>query len=211
MKANASAALLIAVLALPLPFGVGAIPTVELSIGDSDIGVDESFDMDVFVDGVDLLDEVFAFGFDLDLPASWSLTGAQIGPAFDYDDSTLFPGTFVAGSVDFLNTGPNGDDILLATLTFTGSVAGTFNLGITSDLLDPNEGLFTIIGTYDLTQDAQVVINPRGSAPLPGSAWLLAAGIAALIGIAQKRGSWPKPPKICSRPQSSSVYLSGSD
>lgn len=165
-----------------VPMSAWAIPSVSFDIPDADIQVGEIFTVDVIVDGVDLLDEVFAFGFDVGVDPAWSEVAAPlIGPAFDFDDSALFPNTDVAGSVDFLNVGPAGDGILLATLSFRSSTAGMFGLDTVSDLLDPNEGLFTLIDTYDLTHSERVSVNAAVSgAPEPATLALVGLGVVGI-------------------------------
>ena len=95
-------------------------------------------------DGLDPLEEVLAFGFDVsvDNPALVSFGGASIASPFN-DDSAFFPGTDVAGSAfpGIPNDGTN-DTIQLATLSFQALDVGSTSLGIFSDTLDLNEGLF---------------------------------------------------------------------
>jgi len=157
-----------------------SIPVVSFGISDNDIQINETFSVDVLVSGVDPLsfDEVIAFGFDLNLDPTWSLTAPiTIGPAFDFNDSALFLDTDVAGSVDFLNFGPSGDNILLANLQLSASSAGLFDFGIISDLFDFNEGiyLFSSFDAFDLTHTEQLTINATASSsvPEPSTFWLL--------------------------------------
>ncbi len=165
-----------------VPVGAWAIPSVGFDITDTDIRVGETFTVDVVVDGVDLLDEVIAFGFEVDFDSAWSQAASPvIGPAFDFDDSALFPNTDVAASVDFLNMGPSGDGILLATLSFVSGAAGVFDLGTVSDLLDLNEGLLTFLDTYDLTHSEEVTVNTAvNGVPEPATLALLGGGIAGI-------------------------------
>ena len=174
-----------ALLASMAPLSASSAVMVGFGVTDTDIRVGESFSIAVFVDGVDIADEVVAFGFDHDPIAGWSLTGVQLGPAFDFDDSALFPDTDIAGSVDAFNIGPSGDDIVLATLTFVSTTSGIFDFGISSDLSDPNEGLFTLslAAPFDLTGVVSVTVNAAPvPAPAPGSAWLMTAGLLVLFG-----------------------------
>ena len=166
-----------------VPVGASAVPMVSFDITDTDIWVGETFTVDVIVDGVDLSDEVIAFGFDLDVSAPLSEAALPVVGSGFMDDSALFPDTDVAGSIDpFAGPGPSGDDILLATLSFVSSAAGMFDVGIVSDLSDFNEGLFTLADTYDLTESTQVTVNRAiNGAPEPETVALLGLGIAGMV------------------------------
>jgi hypothetical protein len=169
---------------------------VRLELSTSAIAVGTSFDMDVFVDDVydafGMEDEIFAFGFDLDYDDTAFLsTGVTVADPF-VDDSALFPDTDVAGSffsLDPLEPGPGGDNILLATLGFTALQAGDYSLGIVSDLLDLNEGLFvwSQFDPYDLTSSTGVTVA-AASVPEPGTVMLMLVGLGGL-GLLKRRQS----------------------
>jgi len=163
---------------------VKAYPTLTLEVLDPLIYPGETFEVNVVVDGVTDVDpilgpdELLAFGFDVVYPASFVFNGATVGPSF-FDDSALFPNTDVAGSTF---PGISGDDILLATLSFTPSVTGTFTLGIFSDISDPNEGLFTwLYPQIDITNSVDVNVVPE-----PATLLLVGAGIVGL-GVIRKK------------------------
>jgi hypothetical protein len=166
------------------PASVKAIPTVSLDILDPLIYPGETFEVNVIADGVTDVDpfwgpdELLAFGFDVIYPASFAFNGAMVGPGF-FDDSALFPDTDVAGSAF---PGISGDDILLATLSFTPSVAGSFSLGIFSDISDPNEGLITwLYPQIDITTSADVNVVPE-----PGTLLLVGSGFIGLKVLRRK-------------------------
>jgi hypothetical protein len=165
---------------------------VRLELSTSVISVGTSFDMEVFVDDVyrsdDTPDEIIAFGFDLDYDDTAFLsTGATVADPF-MDDSARFPDTDVAGSIDFLDIGPGGNDILLATLGFTALEAGDYSLGIVSDLFDLNEGLLTFWeGQFDLTSSIDVTVA-AASVPEPGTVVLMLVGLGGL-GLLKRRRS----------------------
>ncbi|RKY95826.1 MAG: hypothetical protein DRQ06_02835 [Candidatus Hydrothermota bacterium] len=167
-----------------LSSSASAIPTVRLDILDPLIYPGETFEVNVVADGVTDIDpflgpdEVLAFGFDVVYPLSFTYNGATVGPGF-FDDSASFPDTDVAGSAF---PGISGDDILLASLSFTPSLAGSFSLGILSDLSDPNEGLITwLYPQIEITTSTSVNVVPE-----PSTLLLMGAGLAGL-GLARKR------------------------
>ena len=161
----------------------GTAASVSFGINDYDVQINEAFTVDVLVSGIDPLDEVIAFGFDLIFDPSWSLDSVTIGPDFDFDDSALFANTAIAGSIDPLNSGPNGDNIVLASIQLTPSKAGDFNLEIISDLSDFNEGLylFSSFDAFDLSHNEQIAINSTSPVPIPGGLFLFCSGIVFLL------------------------------
>jgi hypothetical protein len=155
------------------------VPSLKLDILDSEILPGEPFDIDVIAVGVAALDEVLAFGFDVIHSSSFKFNKATVGTGFN-DDSAMFLNTDVAGSA-FPGL-PGGDDITLATLNFTPSLAGAFSLVIYTDLAVPNEGLFTLnFPQVDLTTCSKVNV-----VPIPTTLMLLGTGLAGLIAFRRR-------------------------
>lgn len=153
-------------------------PVVSLELSDNPVAVGSAFDINVIASGLEVTDPVIGFGFDLDYDDSlFVYNGASVSSSFT-DNSGAFEDTDVAGSVF---PGVSGDDIFLASLSFTPQSAGDFSLGIVSDMYNPNQGLFTAYDKIDMSGD--VTVN---ATPIPGAVWLFASGLAGLAGIRRR-------------------------
>ena len=148
-----------------------------------DISVGDTFEISVTVDGV-LDDPLFggdliAFGFDFDFDSlEFDYLGTVVESPF-YDDSTLFPDTDVAGSA---MPAVGGDDILLATMSFTALTDGDLTISIISDLFDLNEGLILIDRVIDMTTDLEIHVSKNlNSVPEPSTFILLSFGLLGIL------------------------------
>jgi len=153
-----------------------AIPIVKLEVPDSFIAPGEVFVINVIADGVTDLDpflgsdELLAFGFDVISPSSVTFNGATVGHGF-FDDSALFLDSDVAGSAF---PGISGNDILLASLSFSATSVGSYLIGIQSDIFNPNQGLITWLHPQiDATTFSLVSV----SVPEPSTMLLLLLGL----------------------------------
>ena len=165
-----------------------ALPMSRLELSAPVIYPGDTFQLEVRIDGVEISDEVESFGFDVNYdPLYFDYIGATVNTIDFYDNSDLFDETDVAGSIytefPFLFPGPNGDNILLASLSFTSLLPGNSILGITSDLSDGNEGLITfLIPQTDITKS--IPVNP---VPEPATILLLASGIFGMGVFGRKK------------------------
>lgn len=171
-------------------FGTAYAVPIEVRLGVIGTPVQGTpFGIEVRVDGVDPLDPLIAFGFNTVTPASWSLT-TNPTVAFPFEDISLFfNGDPQVAGLTLIDPEPSGDDILLATLTYNSSAAGTFVYSITSDTTTmdgipnyPNQGLFFTLTVEDLTTSTNVTVNPiivEGE-PVPEPATILLVGFGLL-------------------------------
>ena len=160
-----------------------AVASAELVGPISEIFVGDTFNIDVFANDVEAVNKLLAFGFDLNYGlTAFAFNGAAIGSLF-FDDSVQFPATDVAGSTF---PGLTGDDILLASLSFTSLTTGTFSLGIISSLSNLNEGLTTLLGPkIDMTQNLYVEVS-SAPVPEPSTMILMCLGFVGIVGYRNK-------------------------
>jgi hypothetical protein len=157
-----------------------AVPVISLSPSSTSLGLNEAFTIDVFVDGVELADQLFAFGFDVSAQTDITYNSATVAAPF-FDDSGFFSTTDVAGS-----TFPavSGDGILLATLDLTtGTTTGLLDVSIFSTAADfgLSEGLFTLSTTYEINETATVEVIGDAAVPLPSTAFLIGLGLLGMV------------------------------
>jgi len=179
--------------------GAEAVPISRL-VAPTAVDAGQSFIVDVFVDGVTAPEEMLGFGFNVYVDAgSFLFDGALVSVNFD-DFSSDLGGPDVAG-IAF--PGIYSDNILLATLNFTAPLslgAGSYGLGISSDLGNIDEGLFTVIPfdpvdprypIYDLTKSTLIQVSDSSTAavPEPSTLLLLGAGLSGLVGMRWRRRS----------------------
>jgi len=167
--------------------------SIDYDVSDTNITPGDSFSIDVNASDAAIMgDEVIAFGFDIQNSDTSIATydSYTIGSSFNYDDSTFFPDNDVAGS---MGTAPGitKNKFKLATLNFTANKAGSVSdLGIVSDLTNPNQGLqYLMAGQKDITSSIKLLVNEEGSAPIPEpTTWLLlSTGLVGLFGFGRKK------------------------
>ena len=186
MKRGNAAGCIIMIAALMVVFTFGfaqASPVVRLElVEDAPLPIGGIFEIRVFADAGPL--EIVAFGFDL-IGAAPSLTfnGVTVAPQFRMT-SPSFENTDVAGISSPVGGIVTGNDVLLASLFFTGNHPGRFSVGIFSDLTDLNEGLFFPPPTTPL--DMSTTIDIIVAVPLPPAVFLLSSGLATLLFIRRR-------------------------
>jgi len=153
---------------------------VGMNVLDSNIIVGETFDVEVWVDGEGIGEDLLAFGFDVDTPETYfTYSGYTIESGFldSSDPSNLYN---VAGDV-FL--GITDDDVLLATLSFNADAEGSDNLTVLGIYDSSFYGLFYDTSGFDINATTNITIKPI---PEPCTMLLLGAGLPA-IAVFRKR------------------------
>ncbi len=151
-----------------------AAAAVVTEVLDPEIRVGETFGVNIIYTGLSADDALLAFGFDVNSPAGLTFIGANVDVPFS-DDSLLLTDTDVAGSAFPGLSG--GGDISLVRLNFEALSVGAHSVDIVSDLDDPNEGLFTLLGPQiDLSSSVEISV-----VPVPGTLLLFCSGLVGLL------------------------------
>lgn len=157
-----------------------AVPTVSLNVLDNNIIVGETFDVDVWVDGDGIGEELLAFGFDVDIPETYfTYSGYTIKSGFGdiSDPSNLYNvvGDVFAGITD--------DDVLLATLSFNAIAEGSDDLTALGMYDDEFYGLFYEASGFTIDATTEITIKPI---PEPCTILLLGAGLPVIAAFRKK-------------------------
>ena len=152
MKRIAQIALLLTVAAsMQMPAA-----TIGLSFSSNIVSAGGTFTLAVRVTNL-AGDSLVDFGMNpfISDPSKVAFLGATVDAALN-DDSGFFGGNPAIAGDAFppIDTAP----ITLATLTFRALLPGTANVGVSSDLADPNQGLFLLGAVQDLSSAAAVSI-----------------------------------------------------
>lgn len=170
------ACFLTAAASIPLPAA-----TIGLSFSSNLVGAGNDFTVTVRV--TDLAgDSLTGFGMNpfISDPAKVAFLGATVNAAFN-DDSGAFGGNpaIAADAFPPISMAP----ITLATLTFRVLQTGTANVGVSSNLNDPSQGLFLLNAIQDLSSSAAINVV----APEPSTTGLLALGLGAWFARSRRR------------------------
>jgi hypothetical protein len=146
------------------------------------VNVGDSFGVEVFAQGSFDWGDLTGFGFDVDpfgQLSNISFNSYTIGPGFDDWGS----GSFVSGVFDPFSFPPNaGQNVLLATLSFTALSIGTDTLQIEGIFSIPsNSGLF-----YENRNESIEGHTNISVVPAPATILLLSSGLLGLAGIKRK-------------------------
>ena len=181
-------AILGAVLLLILPAVTWALPiTVSVETSSNDVFVGEFFTIDILADI-----PVPVLGWGLDLNFDSGLVSQSAPPIVS---ATWMPGLAIDGDglAGLAFPAPiSGVDILLASLTFEATAAGSVIFSSGYSLLDFTEGFplaFAFPGSFAdiFFEDAFVTINSV-SIPEPGTLILFGAGLA-IFGVARRKAT----------------------
>ena len=183
MKANFLTLTALALAASVLP---AEATTITLNTPGS-VTAGSSFDVTVQISDVFQThpgDALAAFGFNVVVGNSsiFSYTGETIGPLFD-DFSGIFGASpQVAGiaTAIFLAAGDFTEPLTLATLHFTALTSGSASIGISTDLSDPNQGLFYSTAGADALNGSVRVVSAAAAVPEPASFLLGGLGLVGL-------------------------------
>jgi len=128
---------------------------VNLNVLDSHIEVAENFNVEVWVDGEGIGEELLAFGFDVSTTSTvFSYLGYTIESGFD-DFSDPFNSSNVTGDVF---PGIPNDDVLLATLMFSADSAGMDVLALDGSYDGLFFGLFYEVSGVDLIASTAIAV-----------------------------------------------------
>lgn len=190
--------LLLAAVAMAAPAA-----TISLNFSSQSLVVGQTFTVDVYVSdvfgGFDVLtDSLTGFGANsfIDTPSAVQFVSVGVGSLFD-DFSGSFGGNpqvaGLASDLDGLQDGEFTEPLLLFTMTFQAIGAGTANVGLESDLGDPNQGLLitrVILDPFSI-ENLQVDLDQSGrvdisDVPEPAT-WLMLVSVLGLLAVRRLR------------------------
>ena len=164
-----------------------ASPVVRLELVDSPpIYSGSAFEVQVLADVGTY--EIVAFGFDVVWEAGYVMYSSAVVANSFSNTSSSFDDIDVAGVSNPIDGIITGDNILLATLSFTTHNPGNTSVGIfsnLSDLSELNEGLFFPCPTPRIDMSTSMEISVS-EIPLPPALLLLGSGLATLALIRRK-------------------------
>ncbi len=171
MKMTLLAALLLTLAGVNAPAGV-----IALVPSNATPFVGDPLTINLIVTGN--TDELLGFGLDHSVStAAIAFQSFAIDPFFGADLG-LQPDTLVSA---FAFPGNTNSSVTLVSFTFLASSVGTSVFSVTSDLLDPNEGLFALdLAVIDLDTQVTIDVLAAPGVPEPGTFGL---GAGAAVGL----------------------------
>lgn len=155
------------------------IATPNAVVGDFTASIQVS---DLFAGRDITTDAILGFGFDVAVsdPTKVAFTGATSGPLFDA--ATSIPGTSVVAFASGFGVLPGtAEPILLATLHFHAIQPGLVSIIISSDILNPNEGLQYLNAPFAQTIAGTLTTTIVSTVPEPTTLVLSLSGLIGLV------------------------------
>jgi hypothetical protein len=186
MKLILSGAAMLATLVLPARAANISFTAPAAAAGTFDVKVQAT---DLFGGRDPVTDAIISYGFNVTVgePALVTFNGANSGPLFDA--ATPEPGTAVFGAASGLGIfDPVAEPLILATLHFTRTGAGTVHIAISSDLTNPFQGLQFVNEPFaEPIAGTITVADPGANVPEPATPVIAAMGLAVLATLRHRR------------------------
>ncbi len=186
MKRFLLGAAMLAALGLPASAATITVTGPAAANGTFDVTVQAT---DLFAGRDISTDGIISYGFNVGIsdPLLLAFDGADSGPLFD--SPSPVPGTDVfAAAGGFGIFPPVTEPLELAILHFTRTGSGPVDITITSDLLNPFQGLQFVNEPFAESIDGKLSVGDAAETPEPATLGITAVGLLGL-GILRRRAS----------------------